>query len=166
MPRGEDKYHWALLTGPKTERDEPTGKRYHAKEQMISIRGHIQSQWQFDERDVSMLATSMILVRIVVGKIKDRKRVASILRSIPIRGDQPGWNCVGWVKEALEALGKDGKALGTSVIDWRTIRDAALSYVRHKEAQHRFDGRAQAGIFNARQVPTYDLIETKQETIP
>ncbi|ORY68352.1 uncharacterized protein BCR38DRAFT_481834 [Pseudomassariella vexata] len=166
MPGGEDKYHWALLVGPKSENDGSGGKRYHAKEKMVSVQGEVQSQWAYEEREISMAATSMILVRVVIGKIKDRLRLVSILESIQIRASQPGWNCVGWIQEALEILAKDGKALGTSVTDWKTIRDTVLWYVQHKEAEHRFDGRAQPGQFDNTKVPTYDLVDKRTETTP
>ncbi|KAI1374867.1 hypothetical protein F4677DRAFT_461312 [Hypoxylon crocopeplum] len=163
MPGGEDKYHWSLLVGPKVEIEGSEGKRYHARERMAFVQGQAHSTWEFEERDTAMEATSMILVRILIGKIKDQRRLASILESVPIRGNQPGWNCVEWVKEALEALGKDGKPLGTSITDWQTIRDTAMRYVQHKEAEHRFDGLAQPGHFDMARVPTFDLIEMNTE---
>jgi hypothetical protein len=135
-------------------------------ERILSIQGQAQSQWEFEEQDISMAANSMILVRVIVGKIKDLDRLVSILKSTATKGGQPGWNCVEWVREALEALDNDGKVLGTSVTDWQTIRDAALQYVRHKEAQHRFDGKAQPGQFDTSRVPTYDLVGKKMEIVP
>jgi hypothetical protein len=39
-----------------------------------------------------------------------------------------GWNCVGWVKDALELLKADPRALVTSVIEWEIVRDAAMAY--------------------------------------
>ena len=61
----------------------------------------------------------MLLIRIVVGKVVDGNRLVEILRNTPIRQGQPGWNCVLWVKEALEMLKVDTKALGTSVVEWK-----------------------------------------------
>ncbi|KAF7532236.1 hypothetical protein G7054_g8143 [Neopestalotiopsis clavispora] len=132
MPGGEDKYHWGILVGPKIESDDSIGKLYHAKEKMMQQRSH----FMFKERNISMLATSMILVRILVGKIENHERLASILRSTPIRAEQPGWNCVGWVQEA------------------------------HKAAEHRFDGKHRPGQFDHKKVATYDMVDTKGETVP
>jgi hypothetical protein len=101
----------------------------------------------------------MILVRIVVGKIEDMRRLTAIMESVPIRGDQPGWNCVEWLIEALELLGNDKKALGTSETDWQTVRDATMEYVEMKAAQHWSDGKAKPGQFDLRKVATYDLLE-------
>lgn len=69
-----------------------------------------------------------------------------------------------WVKEALETLAKDGKALGSAVTDWEIVRDTSLRYVREKKAAHRFDGKAEDGQYDRMIVPTYDLLE-KRETM-
>lgn len=82
-----------------------------------------------------------------------------ILRNTPIRQGQPGWNCVFWVKEALEILKLDPKALGTNVVEWEKVRYETMDYCQRKKDQHRFDGQ---GNFNMRTVPTYDLMERKE----
>ncbi|KAI1824292.1 hypothetical protein F4861DRAFT_539175 [Xylaria intraflava] len=95
-------------------------------------------------------------------------RLVSVLEGVPVREPEPGWNCVEWVKEALMRLEKDEekdeKALGTSVLGWQAVRDAAMWYVEEKAAEHRFDGKAEAGQFDTRKVATYDLVE-ETETI-
>lgn len=75
------------------------------------------SEWRFEERESPLAPTSMLLVRVMVGKVADGNQLVESLRNTPIRQDQPGWNCVAWVKEALEMLKADTKALGTSVIE-------------------------------------------------
>ena len=57
----------------------------------------------------------MILVRILIGKVENIDRLVSVLQSVPVKGDEPGWNCVKWVEDALKGLEGDGRALGTSV---------------------------------------------------
>lgn len=64
----------------------------------------LQASWQFEEVDIWMLPVDMLLARIVVAKVLDRDRVASVLGSTPIRMGVEGWNCVAWVKEALALL--------------------------------------------------------------
>lgn len=127
------------------------GVRYHAKERLELGGG---SKWLFEERECPLAPTSMLLVRIMVGK------VVEILRTTPIRQGQPGWNCVFWVKEALGMLKVDPKALGTSVVEWEKVRGGAMDYCQRKKDQHRFDGK---GNFDMRKVPTYDLIERKED---
>ncbi|KAL3408143.1 hypothetical protein V8F44DRAFT_504610, partial [Aspergillus fumigatus] len=45
------------------------------------------------------------------------------------------WNCVFWVKEALETLKVNPKALGTSIIKWEKVRSAAMDYCQWKKDQ-------------------------------
>ena len=75
--------------------------------------------------------------------------------------EQAGWNCVDWIKEGLDALASTG-ALGTSIIDWQTVRDATISYVEKKKAQHRFDGQAATRRFDSSKVPTYNLLDKSE----
>lgn len=43
-----------------------------------------ESVWEYEERESSMLPTSMLLVRVIIGKVKDRNRLESLLRTIPV----------------------------------------------------------------------------------
>lgn len=130
--------------------------RYHAKERSKPGGG---SQWYFEERGCPLAPTNMLLVRIMVAKVVDNSQLMSILRSTPVRQGEQGWNCVWWIKEALEKLVRDGKALGTSVTEWGRVRDGAMTYCQRKKDQHRFDGK---GDFDMSKVPTYDLIKQKE----
>lgn len=94
------------------------GTRYHAKERLQG--------WVFDEKNINLQPTNALLVRIMIGKIEKRDRAVDIIRTTPIKPNEPEWNCVIWVKEALAALQGDGKALGTSNVDWNAVRDAAM----------------------------------------
>ncbi|KAK7736201.1 hypothetical protein SLS53_007231 [Cytospora paraplurivora] len=166
MPGGEDKYHWALLAGPKNENAHSKGKRFHIKEIIESINGRTQTRWIFEERDIAMNPTAMILVRIAIGKVMNLERAMAVLRDVPIRGNQFGWNCVWWVKEALGLLREEGKTLSrTSATDWTWVRNASMGYVRRKEKEHRFDRDAPLGMFDMSRVATYDLLKTR-EIIP
>lgn len=135
--------------------------RYHAQEQLIGGSW----TWIFEEKESSLLATNMQLVRVMIAKVEKRDRLISILRNVPIREGTAGWNCVGWVQEALQMLVADGKALGTGVTEWAKVRDAVMQYCQQKKEAHRFDGQAPEGIYDRRKVATFDLIEGK-ETIP
>lgn len=149
-------YHWAIIIGQKIEADGKMGIRYHAKESM-KAGGRI--EWAYQERECPLEPTSMLLVRVMIGKVEDKNRLAEILRQTPIKQGQAGWNCVSWVKEALERVKTDGKALGTSVIDWEPVRNEAMRYCQNKKDQHRFDGQ---GNFDMTKAPTYDLIEKRE----
>ncbi|CAM6005536.1 unnamed protein product [Sphagnum balticum] len=65
------------------------------------------------------------------------------------------------VREALEVLWADGKALGTAVTEWARVRDIAMGYCQKKD-EHRFDAK---GDFDITKTATYDLID-ERETIP
>lgn len=135
------------------------GTRYHAKERLTQTG---ETEWYYEERDTSLTPTSMLLVRVIIGKVKDRDRLVNVLRNNPIRQGNSDWNCVMWIKEALEGLKVDGKALGTSVTEWNQVRDGAMTYCQRKKDQHRFDGQ---GDFDMNKTPTYDLMDDR-ETIP
>lgn len=153
----QTRYHWALLVGPKNDRDDVQGVRYHAREQM-SQGG---STWIFEEKKVRMMPIEMILVRIVLAKIENRVNLAQVLRQVPVRQREEGWNCVSWVKEALLRVEQSTGVIGTSVVDWKAVRDADMSFCQQKRDQHRFDG---TGDFDNNRVPTFDLIKGKETT--
>ena len=83
-----------------------------------------------------------------------------MLRGTPTRQGDPSWNCVWWVKEALEGLKADGRALGSCVIEWDRVRDGAMTYCQRKKDQHRFDGE---GNFDMGKAATYNLMEEKRQ---
>jgi hypothetical protein len=109
-----ERYHWALLVGPKTESEGDRGTRYHAKERLVA---EGQMTWIFEEVFVSLQTNNILLVRIMIGKIGKAEHLVDTLRKIPIKQSEPNWNCVFWAKEALEAFQADSKILGTYVTD-------------------------------------------------
>jgi hypothetical protein len=79
-----------MLVSPKTERVNAKGKRFHAKEKLITVGGKAHITWEFEERSTSIGPTAMILVRILIGKVENINRLVSVLQSVPIKGDEPG----------------------------------------------------------------------------
>ncbi|KAF4983840.1 hypothetical protein FZEAL_846 [Fusarium zealandicum] len=158
MPRLEDTYHWALIVGPKKESENSHGKRFHAKESLglVGSPPTVHPVWQYEELDIGMAPTSMLLVRVVVGRVKSMSRLRSAFESVPVRGHVENWNCVEWVKEALLCAIQDGGALGASVKHWEPVRDAAMWYVKAKTTAHRFDG---TGHYDLAKVPTWDMLD-------
>ena len=155
-------YHWALLSGPKTETDTSQGKRYHIKQYQYNENDQLRTKWAYEELNVPVTPTRMILVRVLVAKIVDWNKMELILRGVPLIQNDASWTCRIWVKDALGYLVGDGHALGTSVSDWSTVENAATRYVQVKKDQHRFDGQVQ---WDMEKVPTWDLIENR-EAIP
>lgn len=116
-----------------------------------------QTVWEYEEREIPMRPTSMLLVRIMIGKVKDRNRLESILRNIPLQPEVEGWNCVAWVKEAINTALQDKRALGSPKnLSWDSIRDLAMWYVGEKKAAHRFDGQ---GEHDQSKAATWDMLE-------
>lgn len=143
------RYHWALLTGPKSDRPGDPGKRYHAKQ--------YSTLWAFCEEDIRLAPTNMILVRVLVAKVSNRRKLEAVLPNIPMRPEVPGWTCKTWVQEAFEAL-KDAQAIDCP-FGWATVCQTALWYVHHKAERHRFDGLAQTLYYDEAKVATWDMLE-------
>jgi hypothetical protein len=143
------------MIGSKAEEKNSHDVQLHAKNPPL------EDTWIFEEIECSMAPTHRLLVRMVVAKAKDRDRVLQIFRAVPIIQNNPNWNCVGWVKNALEAV-QGSEAVGTSQLDWETVRDGILEYCEQKKESHRFDGK---GDFDMTRTATYDLLEGR-ETIP
>lgn len=74
----------------------------------------------------------MLLARVVVANVVDRNGLLTILRSTPVRQGLEGWNCVAWVREALELLREDGRVLGTARVEWTVVRNAVMEYIGRK----------------------------------
>jgi len=68
-----------LIVGPKIESAGKMGFRYHAKESPKA-----NSEWIFEERESSLAATNMLLVRVVVGKVEHGNRLIQILLDIAV----------------------------------------------------------------------------------
>lgn len=161
MPTIFHSYHWALLVGPKKESKDPQleeGTKYHAKEFPKSPGPGF--EFRFEERPVSMMPVDMILVRLMLAKVEDTNKLAQLLRQVPIGQREEGaWNCVAWVREALLRIERSEGVVGTSVLGWEDVRDAAMSYCRQKRDQRRFDG---SGKYDSTQVPTFDMVLMKE----
>ncbi|CAK7562210.1 MAG: hypothetical protein SEPTF4163_000045 [Sporothrix epigloea] len=158
MPGGEDKFHWAIVVGPKLEDKNTRGRRFHAKENVQTV----PNAWEYIEEETKTLQTMRLLTRIQIGKVRNMTALESILRAIPIRaGAINGWNCVAWVREALEMVARSDTAMGTAVLDWAKVRDAAMAFTQAKIDSHRFDGKAVVK-FDMDKTPTYDLIKGKE----
>ena len=49
-------------------------------------------------------------------QVEHTDRLQSVMRNTPIKKDHSGWNCMARLKETLEGLEADGKALGTTLV--------------------------------------------------
>jgi hypothetical protein len=102
---------------------------------------HKKSEWYFEKKDIGLLPTSMLLVRVMIGKVERMDRFYEVIGTVSINLGENGWNCVSWVKEAVERLNYNDHTLGSNVTVWEKVRDGAMWYVQKKKAGHRFKGR-------------------------
>ena len=145
------RYHWALIIGPKEENEKSRGTQLHVQDRM---RTGGTSQWSFEECDITVTATNMLLIRVTTAKILDLDRKLDIIRAVPPRLESDGWTCRSWVWEAMASLDVDGEVLGTRVMDWNTVSEKAVSYCEEKTAADRFRSE---GNSNTKYLPTWDL---------
>ncbi|KZZ93300.1 hypothetical protein AAL_05685 [Moelleriella libera RCEF 2490] len=154
-------YHWALLSGPKNvSKAGFQHVMYHVKDKIV-VRNEQSEASRVWEYAAESDRTSMLLVRIMVAKVSDTRRLESILRKVPLHADRTEWNSVAWVREALHLAGNEPGTLHPRVKDWEAIRDMAMWYVEQKKAEHRFDG---LGHFDASKPATWDMIQGKEIT--
>ncbi|POR37590.1 Uncharacterized protein TPAR_02238 [Tolypocladium paradoxum] len=162
MPQGEDEYHWAFLAGPK--KHPKSGSRhimYHAKEKLV-VSGNppqIKPEWTYvNDSD----RAAMLLVRVAVGKIHDHAHLEQIFREVPLRTEDPDWNCVLWMEDAFKSVLRDGHALVSNVPDWDTVRRTAMWYERRKKSAHRFDGKDTDIVYDPLKPATWDMLSNTE----
>lgn len=101
--------------------------------------------------------TAQLLARILIAKVEDHDRLTAILERVPLVQDDPKWRCRSWIASALEAIEKDGKAVGTSQLDWTKIEELGRRYVAEKTAAGRYKQKDLSGPR-----PTWDMLENKE----
>lgn len=153
------------------------GTTYHARELPTPIPSTTGTgtgtdmifKWTYEERSTAL--DTMVLVRVLIGKVVDRERLVEVLRGVPVpvgggEGVEEGWNCVSWVRGAVEAIKRDedngnGDGKGVmgkgSVLEWRVVRDAAMGFAGRKMGEGWFRSGGQ-GNFEVGRVATWDLV--------
>lgn len=118
----EDRHHWALLAIPSQSN---RATRFHARDFFSSPD---QTHWLYEEIHVDANGTPKLLAQKFIGDIVDMDRLFEILRDVPLEQDTPGWNCVSWIRTALDAMAEDTEVLsnGSEVLSWTELRDLAL----------------------------------------
>ncbi|KAK7973795.1 hypothetical protein PG989_015643 [Apiospora arundinis] len=127
----ERRYHWGFLIGPE------------------------------EEKEKNVRSTATLLVRVVIAKITDERRLIQLLRQVPVVQDDPEWRCRTWVAQALRAIERDGHCVSSAVLDWPIIEAKAREYAAAKAAA----GRYGLGKDMLAPKPTYNILE-RRETVP
>ena len=122
FPPKEDRYHWALLAVPDINNQ---ATRFHARDFFTSLD---ETHWLYEEVHVDPKGTPKLLAKTLIGDINDWDRFLEIVRDVPIDQVTPGWNCVFWIRDALRAVGEDGRVvIGRSGVgSWSALRKLAL----------------------------------------
>lgn len=129
--------------------------RYHVKN--LPSAEYPSGAWVYEERDLPDVTNTInLLGRILIGKIEDERKLLKIFESNRIVQGDPDWRCRSWVAEVLSRTAKDGKAVGTSQLDWATIESTAREYIASKTAAGRYESSSGGPK------PTYDLIERRE----
>ncbi|KAF8549929.1 hypothetical protein OG21DRAFT_1525492 [Imleria badia] len=80
------RYHWAFLTGPKSDNNGTAGgKRFHAVNKIIN-------RWVFEEVDRPNLETGSLIAQVHIAKIMDMDQLVEIFSNIPVTPEMEGWN--------------------------------------------------------------------------
>lgn len=124
-----------------------------------------EAQWIFEDKQIPLAPADGLLVRVLVAKVVKAEVVKAICSRVPIPQADASWNSMSWVKYALDMLSSDFNALGTSKLDWLSVREGAMTFVQKKKDKHRFDGKGKGkgkGKFDSSKVPTFDLLRGKE----
>ena len=128
------------------------GTRYHVKNHPIT-------GWVYEEVPLNNVQSTVnLLARILIAKIENEDRLVEILRSIPVVQNDPSWRCRTWLANALKAIKADGKAVGTSELDWAKIEPLAREYVGKKVASGRYTIQQDA----QQPKPTWNMLDGKE----
>ncbi|CZT51330.1 uncharacterized protein RSE6_12459 [Rhynchosporium secalis] len=116
VPHTEGDFHWALIIGPKVEKDSPVvgfkfvnyGIHWRMKEQAVN--------------DIRYDCQSMV-ARIVIAKVADVVRLFDLLRKGADRAYHDDTKTFsGWIEAMLQTIIDDGKCVGTAELIFRRLR--------------------------------------------
>ncbi|CZS93701.1 uncharacterized protein RCO7_09457 [Rhynchosporium graminicola] len=156
VPHTEGDFHWALIIGPKVEKNSPVvgfkfvnyGIHWRMKEQAVN--------------DIRYDCQSMV-ARIVIAKVADRVRLFDLLRKGADRAYHDDTKTFsGWIEAMLQTNIDDGKCVGTAELDFQKITAFAEDYVINKARAGRYEFKNEERFLPK---PTYDLLAGK-ELIP
>ncbi|OCT48482.1 hypothetical protein CLCR_04371 [Cladophialophora carrionii] len=160
-----DSYHWALVVGPQTACRTDVGTRYH-----VAHLDEHSDKYLYEEQDIPLnVGAQKGLVRVAICKVSDEERLQSILRDMPIRGDDSAFNCLTWVREAFRRLHDDGKAVKTYLKsdDWDDVEKCARKYCKRKRDAGRFqegNNNGAARAWDVNQISTFNFWENRETT--
>ncbi|KIW93387.1 uncharacterized protein Z519_05992 [Cladophialophora bantiana CBS 173.52] len=164
-----DSYHWSIVVGPQTARRADKGIRYH-----VAHLNHDTHRHFYEEQDIpSNPIAQSGLVRVAVCKVTDEERLHSILRELPIPGDDSAFNCLTWVRQAFCKLHEDGKSVKSylNADDWQAVETCARKYCKRKRDAGRFqegngplNNNGGNAAWSAEKISTFNFWENRETT--
>ena len=127
----DDRYHWALLAISSNSNQ---ATRFHARDFFSSPE---QTRWFYEEIHVDARGTPKLLAKTLLGDIHGMERLFEALRDVPLVQQTAGWNCISWIRGALDAIEEDGEVLsGDSYIrDWVELKMLVLDAADAEKAR-------------------------------
>lgn len=156
-PKFPGTYRYALFVTPKSDkpaREATVATKHHVKNTLQNVSGQASQPWRYERAAVSDFRSEhRLLVRVIIAKITSIERLERTLEALPIyQKDDPdqtkaeSFNCVSWVRAAVEGLVK-ADALARPR-DWDSIQKRSLIYVEEKKGMGRWESSqtAESGI--------------------
>lgn len=168
-PKYPDTYHYALLvsSSPTKNSTATSITKHHVKNTLQNTAGLLSQPWVCESESITNLSEeSRLLACIVIAKLTiSVDGVNAIIRETTIyQTDDPSgkgqtFDCVEWVRLALEQLKKAG-ALAEPKLDWDFMCEQSLHYVERKKKEGRWQIRWTGG--NMDSIATYDMLKSKE----
>lgn len=157
-----DSYHWALLVGPKRDEDPYDAMQYHVKN---TIQPGVSGQpWVFESSRLGDSETRFrLLTRVLIAKIGDPSSIDASLRSVPVVQGDPDFNCISWVRSAIETLNAHGVLSVSKFVDWSTIDQQCKDYVAKKKQAGRWSSSPTSDSKHKFvKIPTWDMLQGRE----
>ena len=168
-PRHPGTYHYALFVCPKSTTKQQqhannSAIKHHVKNTFQNVSGELTQPWRYERLAISDVQLEQrLLVRIIIAKVTSLDALERILEAVPVyQIDDPDqekaqlFNCLTWVRAALEELGGQGAV--AELGEWEGIQKQALEYVERKKEL----GRWSVGWKGEAGVPMLDLLNGRE----
>lgn len=173
-PKYPGTYHYALFLSPKPNPpgNGRTATKYHVKNTLQQdISGQLEQPWRYEEADIEDVRLEhRLLVRVVIAKVISADALRRVLEGVPVyqvdddyvdRERARGFDCVTWVRTALEMLKEEGSGVLTGLGDWEVIQRKAVEYVEKKVEVGRWSAEWTEGKGEV-EVPLLDLLDGRE----
>jgi hypothetical protein len=136
--------------------------KIHCKNIIQSIDDAIMIPWVYEAAKINHRYDKQVLARVLLGELPRADLAERVFAESPVTQDDPTFNCIVWVQQALSRLNQ-AKIAGTGIMfDWDSIEKTALEFVQMKKLQGRYETDWKG---DSLEVATFDMI-VGRETVP